>query len=192
MNWKSQAGKSSLIKMLMKDHGVSKRKAEKAVNAIFSCMAQALCRGEEVELPVGWIQAVTPPRRKSWRFQKLRNIDSGKRFTKLLSLPKRIIRFRPDPQLIQRGPYPPAPPSPTTLSQFAEVKQLFLALTGIPLNKRDFNDLYRAADHDLPRLLARLRWLAQCGHAFRGEPWLPWRLAPTVHQLHWIRSLPKA
>ena len=59
MNWRSQ-GKSALAKMLMREHGVSKRQAEKAVNAVFSCMARALQRGEVVELPVGTIEAVAP------------------------------------------------------------------------------------------------------------------------------------
>jgi|GEM_PF-6826940 len=56
MNWNSTAGKSALVKMLMQEHGVSKRKSEKAVNAVFDCMARALRRGDQVELPIGWIQ----------------------------------------------------------------------------------------------------------------------------------------
>jgi nucleoid DNA-binding protein len=60
MNWGSTAGKSALVKMLMMEHGVSKRKSEKAVNAVFDCMARALRRGDEVELPIGWIH--TAPR----------------------------------------------------------------------------------------------------------------------------------
>ena len=65
MNWHSTAGKSALIKMLMKEHGFSKRKAEKAVNTVFYCMARALRRGDEVELPIGWIQTARPPARES-------------------------------------------------------------------------------------------------------------------------------
>jgi molybdate-binding protein len=42
MNWRSTAGKSALVKMLMKEHGFSKRKSEKAVNAVFNLMARAL------------------------------------------------------------------------------------------------------------------------------------------------------
>ena len=53
MNWRSTAGKSALIQMLMKEHGFSKRKSEKAVNAVFDCMARALRLGEVVELPIG-------------------------------------------------------------------------------------------------------------------------------------------
>src|ERR1017187_6286797 len=47
MNWKSTVGKSALIKMLIKEHGFSKRKAENAVNAVFYCMARALRRGDQ-------------------------------------------------------------------------------------------------------------------------------------------------
>ena len=78
MNWRSMAGKSALIKMLMKEHGVSKRKAEKAVNAVFACMARALRRGEEVELPIGWIRTARPPaKRKKQKWQRFRNIQTG-------------------------------------------------------------------------------------------------------------------
>ena len=79
MNWRSTAGKSGLIKMLMKEHGFSKRKAEKAVNAVFHCMARALRRGDEVELPIGWIHTARPPaKRKKQKWQRFRNIQNWK------------------------------------------------------------------------------------------------------------------
>ena len=40
--------------MLLKN-GFSKCKAEKAVNAVFDCMARARRRGGAVKLPIGWI-----------------------------------------------------------------------------------------------------------------------------------------
>ena len=55
MNWRSEHGKSGLIKMLMREHGISKRKAEEAVNAVFDCMILALSHGDFVELPIGVI-----------------------------------------------------------------------------------------------------------------------------------------
>ena len=61
MNWRSKGGKSGLIKMLMEEHKLSKRKAEKAVNAVFERMTAALKRGEEVELPVGWLRVDSRP-----------------------------------------------------------------------------------------------------------------------------------
>ncbi len=64
MNWRSTAGKSGLIQMLMKEHGFSKRKAEKAVNAVFDCMARALWHGKVVELPIGWIHTARPSAKK--------------------------------------------------------------------------------------------------------------------------------
>jgi len=79
MNWHSTAGKSALIKMLMQEHGVSKRKSEKAVNAVFDCMARALRRGDQVELPIGWLHIAAPPAKKPKRkFQEFRNIQTGK------------------------------------------------------------------------------------------------------------------
>ena len=41
MNWHSTGGKSGLVKMLMHEHGFSKRRAEKAVHQIFDSMAWA-------------------------------------------------------------------------------------------------------------------------------------------------------
>ena len=41
MNWHSTGGKSGLVKMLMHEHGFSKRKAAKAVHQIFDSMAWA-------------------------------------------------------------------------------------------------------------------------------------------------------
>ena len=41
MNWHSTGGKSGLVKMLMREHGFSKWRAEKAVNAVFDSMAWA-------------------------------------------------------------------------------------------------------------------------------------------------------
>jgi nucleoid DNA-binding protein len=46
MNWYSTKGKSALVKMLMTEHHFSKRKSEKAVNAVFDCMVRALWHGE--------------------------------------------------------------------------------------------------------------------------------------------------
>jgi nucleoid DNA-binding protein len=101
MNWHSNAGKSKLIKMLMKEHGFSKRKSEKAVNAVFTCVTGALRRGEEVELPIDWIRTAWPPaKRKKQKLQKFNKIQTGETFYRLARLPDKIIRFRPNPKLI--------------------------------------------------------------------------------------------
>ena len=78
MNWGSKAGKSALIKMLMQEHGFSKRQSEKAVNAVFDLMARALRSGDEVELPIGWIQtAPRPAQREKRKFQRFRMSTPG-------------------------------------------------------------------------------------------------------------------
>src|SRR5436190_2068344 len=108
MNWRSNAGKSALIKMLMKEHGFSKRKSEKAVNAVFTCMARALRRGEEVELPIGWIRTASPPanREKVKLRQRFKNIQTRELFRTIACYPDKIIRFRVNPRMIQKGPFP--------------------------------------------------------------------------------------
>jgi nucleoid DNA-binding protein len=138
MNWRSTAGKSALIKMLMKDHGFSKRKAEKAVNAVFDCMARALRRGEEVELPIGWIQTAWPPaKRKKQKLQKLKDIQTGKRSLRRVLLPDKIIRFRANPELIVKGQgpppesAPPPPPSPELVCKGEELETVAIQI-GIP------------------------------------------------------------
>jgi len=105
MNWRSNTGKSALIKMLMKEHGFSKRKSEKAVKAVFDCMARALRRGEEVELPIGWIRTASPPaKRKKQKWQRFKNIQTRAIFRRIVRLPDKIIRFRANPKLIVKGP----------------------------------------------------------------------------------------
>jgi nucleoid DNA-binding protein len=182
MNWRSQAGKSSLIKMLMQKHGFSKRKAERGVNGVFACMARALARGEKVELPVGWMQAVSPPPgHKSRVRQRFRNIRTGKIFYRIARHPNRIIRFRPNPKLIEKGAFPP-PPSSKRLEKGEELDQL-LAQLGFPdFTLPDVKSLLAAADADLDRLLARLRLLAREGRKFSNFH----ILRDTVRQMYWI------
>ena len=109
----SRKGKGDLIRMLRRDHGISKRKAERAVNLIFDSMKEALRHGEPVELPIGqaWIDSA-PLHRQKVRFQKFRNIQGGQKFFKFVRYPKREIRFRPYPQLIEPPPKPKRVPKP--------------------------------------------------------------------------------
>jgi nucleoid DNA-binding protein len=184
MNWYSKAGKSGLAKMLMREHHLSKRKAEKAVNAVFACMIGALRRGERVEIPVGWIQMVSPPAmRKKRTVQRFRNIQSGEVFFRIAAYGDRMIRFRPDPKLIERGPWPPPPLSPELERKGEEFEQLFSNLTGREITPLEFKQLLAAADQNLDRLLARLRELVKEGRTFRNFL----ILCATVRQLYWIR-----
>jgi len=102
MHWRSRKGKSGLIHMLMEEHGFSKRKAVRAVNALFNAMKRALWRGECVELPIGRIWAASrPPGRSKSRWRKFRNIQDGTLFYRLVTLPKKEIHFRKHSQLIE-------------------------------------------------------------------------------------------
>lgn len=188
--------KSDLMKMLRDEHGISKRKAAAAVNAVFDQMARALRRGEEVELPIGWIQAVQrPPGRKPRVIQRFRKIQTGKIDFKYTHQPQRIIRFRRRPGLVFPGAEAySSPAGDTELSrQGEEVARLFTKLTGRALTMPELQALMAAAVDPnknaespaviMPRLLARLRQIDREQRSFSGFA----DLADLVNRLIWIR-----
>jgi nucleoid DNA-binding protein len=184
MNWRSTKGKSGLIKMLIRQHGFSKRRSERAVNAVFDCMARALRRGEEVELPIGWIQTARPPaKRKKQKVQKFRNIQTGEISLSLVRFPDKIIRFRANPELIERGPFPPPPLRPEIINKGDELEQL-LARLGFPDVAFDLGPLLGAADGNLDWLLSRLRTLVGEERIFRNFS----DLGDSVRQMYWVRQ----
>jgi hypothetical protein len=158
-------------------------------------MTAALKRGEEVELPVGWVYITKrPPGRKARGFQKLRNIADGNKkesVSRLVGRPNRLICFRAKPELIEKGPFAPPPPpppppaAPKLLAKAEEVEQLFCALMQLhrEIQLEEFKSLLTAADGNLDRLVARLRQLLKEEHKFNNFI----VLANTVRQLHWIR-----
>ena len=185
MNWKSTVGKSALIKMLIKEHDFSKRKAENAVNAVFYCMARALRRGDEVELPIGWIQTASPPanREKQTR-QRFRNIQTKKISFKTVRYPDKIIRFRAKPELIVKGPFPPPPLTPGMINKGEELEQLLAGLGFPDVARPDLESLLGAAEGNLNWLLSRLRLLVREEQKFTNFL----VLRDTVRQLYWIRE----
>jgi len=188
MNWDSTKGKSGLIKMLMQTHGISKRKAEKAVNAVFDCMSLGLRRDGCVELPGGVAYLASQPAGREKRvFQKFRNIQTGAKFISLFSPPKRIIRFRPDPELIQRPPFPPPPPpppSPKMIQAQDELEQLLTQLGFPDLPLPEFKYLYDVVGQDMVRLLARLQELVRREQKFTNS----FMLCAAVNDLYWIHG----
>src|ERR1019366_7568061 len=68
--------KSDLINML-REKGLSKRKAASGLNWVLYCMKRALWRGENVDLPIGSIHAKSSPAGRKRRWQRFRNIQSG-------------------------------------------------------------------------------------------------------------------
>ena len=185
MNWKSTAGKSALIKMLIKEHGFSKRKAEKAVNAVFYCMARALRRGDEVALPIGWIQTASPPAKREKRTrQRFRNIQTKKISFKTVRYPDKIIRFRAKPELIVKGPFPPPPLTPGMINKGEELEQLLAGLGFPDVARLDLGELLGAAEGNLNWLLSRLRLLVREERKFTNFI----ILSNTVRQSYWIRQ----
>jgi hypothetical protein len=90
--------------------------------------------------------------------------------------PKRVIRFRPDKKLIQKGPFPLPPPTPASIQKRVDLDRLLTQL-GFPsptlsdiqslLAAVDDNPLPEPAIKKLDRLLARLRELVKRGRKFR-------------------------
>ena len=161
--------------MLMHEHGFSKRRAEKAVNAVFDGVIGALKRGEGVDLPVGRIRAVrAPANRQRSVDQKFRNIQNQVLFSRLVQHPKRIIRFSPDRKQIRHDPVAssPAPPTPQLDRQQKgldtkqndsdrkqnELEQMFLWLVGRQITLPDVDSLLAAVvDPNKPVVPATLR-----------------------------------
>ena len=189
MHWRSRKGKSGLIHMLMEKHGVSKRKAEKAVNAVFAVMTRSLSAGEPVEVPGGtiWIDG-WPPTRKRRQFKRFRKIQDGKPSYWLGDYPQRMIRFRPDPALIEPPPKtkPESPgkirrkrtskaksrpgplPSARPLGPAEELVQLHWQLVGADLAVENLKLLRAVSQNDTNCLLDRLRLLAQRGRTYNN------------------------
>jgi nucleoid DNA-binding protein len=185
MNWRSTAGKSGLIQMLMTEHGFSKRKAEKAVNAVFDCMARALRLGEVVELPIGWMQTARPPaKREKQKWQRFRNIQTKKISRSIVNYPDKIIRFRANPRLIVKGPGPPAPLSPDVINKGEELEQLLSRLGFPDVTGLDVESLLGAAEGNLDWLLSRLRALVREERMFTNDL----DLRASVHEMYWVRQ----
>ena len=112
----STKGKSGLIRELIAK-GLSVRKAEQAVNAVFDCVTRAAWRGEAVEIPGGTIKTQImngKPRQVSQRF---RDVHTGEIAVQVVDYPgrRRVVKFRPDESLDLTPlplPVPPATPRP--------------------------------------------------------------------------------
>jgi nucleoid DNA-binding protein len=176
----STKGKSGLIRELIAK-GLSVRQAEKAVNAVFDCMARAVGRGETVEIPGGAIQAKSmngEPRQVSQRFQDVR---TGEITVKDVNYPgrRRVVKFRPDESL-DLAPLP-VPPTPEEI----ECRQLATELLGKAVDDQIMAALQKGADFPSPKPSALLRRLQ--GVQDRG-----WRINSTedltagLAKLYWM------
>jgi nucleoid DNA-binding protein len=179
----STKGKSGLILELIAK-GLSVRKAEKAVNAVFDCMSWAVRRGETVEIPGGTIQAKImngKPRRASQRF---RDVRTGKIAVKVVHYPgrRRVVKFRPDERLdLTPLPVPPPPPTPEQM----ECRQLATELLAKAVDDQVMTELQNAADFPSPKpgaLLRRLKEVRNRGWPNRSTE----ELSAGLAKLYWV------
>jgi nucleoid DNA-binding protein len=182
MTWNSKSGKSGLIRMLMAEKGLSKRRAERAVNALFARMTAALRRGELVDIPGGTIVSAPPQGKPRRKWKRLRNVNSGEPAYRVITYGERKrIRFRPDCNLDLAPPAPANSPNQIP-PELREVVNRIARLMGRQPTHDLLNRLYAAADFDAARFLARLGELQQ-----RYKSLNAWELEAGVRSLYWIR-----
>ena len=192
MNWYSKTGRAGLIRDLM-EKGLSARKAEKAVNAVVDLWTSALKRGENVELPVGWIwtkQYQGKQSKNSWRAV---NVQTHKPMCKTRTQPgkRKVIKFIPNEN--RDWSDLPRPLSPELQKKGEEMESLFSHLTGRDASAlnlptlldavRDPSSLDTTEPQLFDRLLARLRELRKRGKTFLDL----YDLAASLAMLFWIR-----
>lgn len=192
MNWHATGGKSGLMRMLMKKHGFSKRKAEKAVNMIFDGMTRALWRGEVVEIPGGEIVLREREGKRRIKYQEFSNIQTRKREHKVIWYKgkRKVVKFIPD-ETLDLTP-PPRPPDPQLVSKAMELEQLLLQLIHGKISSADRDWLLDVVARScspgtpppelLTHLLARLRELVKRGRQFTDSL----ELSGGVRMLHWL------
>jgi len=185
MNSHSNTGRSRVIRDVMAQD-ISVRKATKGVNAVFACMTRALGRGEQVEIPGGWIQTKEwkgEPRRERHRFK---NVNTGEPMLKFVSHKgtRKIVNFTPDEDLNLA--------SPELATKQEELEQLFSQLMGQEITVLDLEMLLHAVEDTstvptnlelFDRLLARLREIVKRGSSFTNIS----LLLSGLRQLTWIR-----
>ena len=183
MDWYSTKGKSKLIRELM-DKGLSVRKAEKAVNAVFDCMAKAVRRGETVEIPGGTIQAKIRNNQPRRQWTRLRNVRTGKIASRIINYPgpRRMVRFEPD-HTLDLSPLP-APPVPETPEQ-VETRQHVVELLGRSPSPAEMSLLAEAGSvhaRGPNSLLLRLRDRKSRGRSYTNAD----ELARDLESMYWL------
>jgi nucleoid DNA-binding protein len=92
-----KGGKSRIVKDIMAK-GFTARKSEKALNAVIDSLKFALRRGEPVEVPCGTLEAKVQSGRPRRKWQRFRNVNTGKTDFQYISYPgrRRVVKFKPD------------------------------------------------------------------------------------------------
>ena len=176
----STKGKSGLIRELIAK-GLSVRKAEQAVNAVFDCVTRAVWRGEAVEIPGGTIKTQImngTPRRASQRFQDVR---TRKIAVQEVHYPgrRRVVKFRPDESL----DLTPLPATPTP--EQIECRRLAMELLAKVVDDQIMTQLQKGADFPSPKpgaLLRRLKEVQNRGWPNRSTE----KLSANLAKLYWV------
>jgi nucleoid DNA-binding protein len=164
--------------------GLSKRKAEKAVNAVFAVWRDALANGEPVELPGGTLQAKRRRKHARRRLARLRDIQTHMPRYRLAVMRERAICFRADPELdlelphAERKQFPwigripkatyadPAGPLVPEDDPGWNLRYLFDQVLGWVPPQSKIDDLFvPAASGSIGKLITRLQELSE-----RGKP----------------------
>jgi nucleoid DNA-binding protein len=177
---KAKGGKSRIVKDVMAK-GFTARKAEEAVNTVFSLMQLALQSGAPVEVPGGTLQAKARKGKSRMKSQRFRNVNKKKIAFRFVRYPgaRRVVKFTPDPNLdLTPLPLPETP-------EQVEALQLASALLGKPANKAIMARLQQAVEvHPFKEgaLLRRLRECKSRGRTFDNVEWL----ANQISAFYWL------
>jgi len=163
-NKRRKGGRSVIVKDLMAA-GLTARRAEKALTAVFYCMKRCLWRGEVVPVPGGTIRTADrkgTPRRELRRLSNIQTGDDKYRFVHYRGR-RKVVKFTPDLDL-DLTPVPP----PETAEQ-AEARQLASHLLGRAADQAIMARLQRATEVHPSKpgaLLRRLRDIKSRGYQF--------------------------
>ena len=180
MDWRSNKGKSKLIRELMAK-GISVRKAEKGVNAVFDCMARAVRRGESVEIPGGRIQVKMrkgQPRRKWQRFV---NVQTRQIMSRIVDFrgQRLVVKFSPDLNL-NLSPLP-QPLTPDEIEALQLASELLGKAADLATMKK-LKDTVAARPNKPGALVRRLRDLKSRGLRYRDVA----ELVHDIGALYWL------
>jgi nucleoid DNA-binding protein len=177
---RKKGGKSRIVKDVMAK-GFTARKAEKAVDAVFSLMKVALQAGEPVDVPGGTLQAKArkgKPRMKSQRFRSVNNKRIAFKFVRYPGA-HRVVKFAPDPNLDLEPPPLPEPP------EELEARAIASELLGMPASQAIMARLQQAVEVHRFKEGALLRRLRECksrGRTFDNVEWL----ANQISAFYWL------
>jgi len=143
-NQNAKGGKNSIIRDLM-NKGLSARKARLIVDRVLDEWKFALWCGEPVEVPGGILQAKIHQGKPRKTLQRLSNVNTGKRSSRLVKYPgrRRVLNFTPDEKVDLPMPPPLPPPEapkavptpPPETPEEIETRQLAAALLGKPVDR---------------------------------------------------------